>query len=581
MLRLGQAVPAAKPKGGKPDLRRGCPATAAAKAAAKTPPGSKRPGEVLDPRSCPEKKGAKIEAKRAAAEVEEEVEEDEEVDDEKAEGEEAQEEGGEEEEQKEPDEEVDADEAEAEEEEEEVGAADDDDEEEQFRRETGQIILSRSAEKKKATANIMPSPSASKDETPQDSELQQHAQGFEDEVVVTPAKTARRTGWGEDTDDDADDEDPEQAIRSSKADTLPSQVARACAAAPAGCKVTTLSVDLWECRKGKAVGLFCKLHAQIAEAYLCDGYSEQLVAEKIREPTIMQEFRIAERILAKMRQPPWAPAEVRQETMVGLKIFAEVAVVYDGDWLKQTGVSMDLIENLPVARGQVPLNGDLKSLSSMVVLDASDSANFPTALRWHRAELFSVVQNCLIETKMERQQQLRAKQAKQTFHKISVDTPRSKPLSSTSLSQQLKWEDVAKLVGEHQAKLKKRLEDEGKQAEGLRGEGVPTDSSDDDEKVYSTKTLKASTVGLEDSPKRQKKHRGEDRKVPRTQRRSLSVASTPVKTPHKTGDGINIDLGDTPKSLKGESSWQAIDVQKILDGEVDIGKSLNGIVIII
>ena len=269
-------------------------------------------------------------------------------------------------------------------------------------------------------------------------------------------------------------------------------------------------------QKGKPIGFFCTLHSEIAQSFLCEGLSEEALSQKIKErdQSIIQEVRGAMRILTKSRKPVWDTSTVNSQTLVGLKIFSEVAVVYAHDFLTTTTYTLDAIADLPVAREQVPLNGDLKNLSAMVILDINDQANFPPGLRWHRAEAFSIVQNCSIETKMDREQQLREKQGKLTFHKICSDTSRPKPFTSISdggkggLPKQNTWMEVQTLIDNHAEKLKTLLEEENKHY--IEGDSFIGNDSSDDEGHATKKSLKATTCRIEQSKERRQQE-GQER----------------------------------------------------------------------
>ena len=394
----------------------------------------------------------------------------------------------------------------------------------------------------------------------------------DDEEIVVPKK--RRKGWGGDSDDE---EAPDGIVASKATAAVP---ATPCGAALLGCKTTTADTTLWPMRKGKPIGYFCILHSEIAQSYQCEGLSEEALHSKIKErdQSIIQEVKGAMRILSKARKPAWDTSAVSSQTLVGLKIFSEVAVVYSSDFLTATTYTLDAIADLPVARQQVPLNGDLKNLSAMVIMDIDDQANSPEGLRWHRAEAFSIVQNCIIETKMDREQQLREKQGKLTFHKICSDSSRPKPLTSIldgGLPKQHTWKEVMGFVDIHKEKLKRQLEEENKQ---YNQGPVCVANGSSDEEDYCKKDLKATSVGLQSPKKDKKRNRSE---VPDSGRKGQKFntrsRSTPAVTTPSKNDSAKVDLTDTPRTSRGgESSWETIDVQQVLEGGEDIGKRLNG-----
>ena len=129
-----------------------------------------------------------------------------------------------------------------------------------------------------------------------------------------------------------------------------------------GCTITTATGNgSWGrySKKGKELGIFCKTHLLIALAFQCDGLTEEEVQEKlrVRDPTTVKEVSLAEKILSGAIERPWEEEVVCESTSMGLRIFDEVIVIHERDWVKHFDMKPADCEDIVLAKKVVPLNG--------------------------------------------------------------------------------------------------------------------------------------------------------------------------------------------------------------------------------
>ena len=332
--------------------------------------------------------------------------------------------------------------------------------------------------------------------------------------------------------------------------------------------------------------------------WACEGLDAEGVLKKLqaKDANVIKEFKVALRV---KRGESTLPNEVVQAGQkIGLKLFAEVGVLFSDPFLEKYEVNLTDVPRMPIANKLLGPSGSQseRDLVTLLIFKAEDVDKVRSlGLPAHRAEVFSEVFNILLENKMEAP--LRAQQGRLTFSRINAATwkDRDPAMQFNELSLPKSWDDCMTILQEHQRGLADQADEPENQND---------DEEESEEEPKAIDLLGASTVGIGAKVVKKKKKK----KLPKGKAKGKAAAkrgsaggrdskASSYRSPAKTNRGSDDALMSSSKRSgagggggsgsarvsveceindQGQPVWKTVDANKLASGEEEIDKRLNG-----
>lgn len=353
-------------------------------------------------------------------------------------------------------------------------------------------------------------------------------------------------------------------------------------------------------KKGKPLDDVCWECGTVCEAWLPDGLSldDCVKLWTSNDRAFCGGFRTGSKVfLARLtsRDPaPWNAQHCFTGISVGVQIKEIAIFVAVSDWTAKYKYPPDAIQGLQIVK-TFGIDGNMSGLCTGVLYAKSQEDILPKDLPWCYCEVYSKMENCLLEDTMSPSTQLRAGQGTSAFNEVNKHTllNRSEALRYPVLKTPHQVAAVEKLVNDHRDLLEtQRLADE----RHAKGEGVEDPDHDEFEDDGPKSFRPAGIAMLGTSVEKRKgasnaqaaygRGRGRspvsvgaDRRIGNgTPRKAMNAP--PREAPHLASPATascRIGGGSSVKGDVGQEEWEKVSPQGVLDGTEVVGKRLNGV----
>ena len=313
-------------------------------------------------------------------------------------------------------------------------------------------------------------------------------------------------------------------------------------------------------KKGKPMGPFCiDCHCVATDGWACEGLDAEGVLKKLqaKDPKTTKDFKFGLRVKKGEATLPKEMVQAGQK--IGLRIKAEVGVLFSEPFLEEFEVNMTDVPDMPIASkllGPSESQSE-KDLVTLMIFKAEDVDKVRAlGLPAHRAEVFAETFNLSLEDKMEAP--VREEQGRLTFSRINAATwkERSAAMQMSAISAPKSWDDCLALLKAHQDGLNDEKTEEVASAH-------QSNSEDQDDEPSKVERLGASRVGLGAKVPRKKKLKAKAAAKKGRPKAKAGAAATRASEATEGGGVSSLSVFTSPTKV-GNLDAQSLGVQRNL-----------------